>query len=161
VTRIVCKQPPNIAELRKRFNPPATTCYAWGDRIYNPAGGELADYLVEHERAHFAQQARVGGPDAWWRRYIDDPAFRLEQELEAYRVEWRFVVATVESRARRRELLAFFAKSLASRMYGGLVSKEQARRLITAEVLEEAPGTTGAGLGASSSASVLVAAEAI
>jgi hypothetical protein len=120
--------PPNYAEIKKRFNPPPGTVFAWGDRIYSPHVAQLPENLIVHERVHFAQQAKVGGPEAWWRRYIDDPKFRLEQEIEAYRAQYASVASF--PRPIRRELLAHIVKSLASGMYGKLVTKEQARRLV-------------------------------
>jgi hypothetical protein len=127
-TKIVKGFPPNIDELRARFNPPPGTVFAYGDTIYSPANVNLSADLIAHETTHFAQQARSGGPEAWWRRYIDDPQFRLEQELEAYRAQ--YATLTTLPRPERRALLAHYCKSLASSMYGGIVTKEQARKLI-------------------------------
>lgn len=132
MTRIVKDFPPNYDELRTRFNPPPGTVYAYGDTIYAPhlSASGLPGHLIVHETVHFGQQRAAGGPDAWWRRYIDDPAFRLEQELEAYRAQYRSVAQL--PRPERREILAHICKSLASRMYGGIVTKDQARQLVTA-----------------------------
>lgn len=132
MTRIVKGWPPNITEIRARFNPPAGTVFAYGDTIYAPhAKGKLPADLVAHESVHFAQQRKAGGPEAWWHRYMTDPRFRLEQEVEAYRVQYAGYIVGLP-RARRRELLAHIARSLSSGMYGSLVTKEQARRLVTA-----------------------------
>lgn len=130
MTKIVKGFPPNYEELRARFDPPAGTIFAYGDTIYSPRRTDLPAHLVVHESVHFGQQRAVGGPEAWWRRYIDDPEFRLEQELEAYRAQY----ASVSHLARplRRELLAHICRSLAGRMYGGIVTKDQARALVTA-----------------------------
>lgn len=129
MTRIVDGHPPNYEEIKARFNPALGTVYAYGNTIYAPGvAGLISADLVVHEEVHFEQQARVGGPDAWWRLYIDDPRFRLEQEVEAYRAQYASL-ATLP-RPERRERLAHYCKSLASRMYGGLVTKDQARRLI-------------------------------
>jgi hypothetical protein len=133
VTKIVKAFPPNYEEIRARFNPPAGTVFAYGDTIYAPyLRNPLPQHLIVHESTHFAQQRAAGSPEAWWRRYIDDPQFRLEQELEAYRAQYAAVAAL--SRPERRELLAHICRSLASRMYGGIVTKEQARALVTGSV---------------------------
>lgn len=130
MTRVVQEWPPNIAEIRERFRPSRGTVFAYGDRIYAPdSDGTLPPDLIVHEETHFEQQRLVGGPEAWWRSYIDDPVFRLAQEVEAYRRQYASVAD--HPRARRRELLAHICKALASSMYGSLISKEQARRLIT------------------------------
>lgn len=122
--------PPNYPELRARFNPRPGTVFAYGDKIYSPHASELPEHLLVHERVHFGQQRAAGGPEAWWRRYIDEPQFRLDQEVDAYRAQYAFVSGL--SRPQRRELLAHICKSLASGMYGSLVTKEQARRLVVA-----------------------------
>jgi hypothetical protein len=131
VTKIAKAFPPNYEEIRARFNPPPGTVFAYGDTIYAPhlrSRGLSAD-LVVHEEVHFGQQRAAGGPEAWWRRYIDEPEFRLGQEIAAYRAQYASVAHL--QRPERRALLAHICKSLASRMYGGIVTKEQARNLVT------------------------------
>ena len=132
MTRIVQAFPPNIDEIRARFNPPPGTVFAYGDTIYSPARVDLPADLVAHEKVHFTQQAAAGGPEAWWRRYIDDPEFRLDQELEAYRVQYGTLADLPRPERRRR--LAAICGQLASSMYGSIVTKEQARRLIAGAV---------------------------
>lgn len=126
--QIVKGYPPNYAEIKAAFRPNANTVFAYDDTIYSPSTVDLPVDVVEHELVHFAQQERCGGAEAWWQRYIAEPKFRLEQEIEAYRVQY----ATVASlpRADRRRLLTRISKTLASALYGSLVTKEQARRLI-------------------------------
>ncbi len=133
--------PPNYAEIRERLNPPANAVFAWGDVIYAPSGADLPADLIVHETVHARQQAAIGGPAVWWRRYLDDPAFRLEQEVEAYRAQWAHVQG--RSRSERRAILAHICRSLASGMYGRLVTKDRARALIveqqsSTEIEEEA-----------------------
>ena len=130
MTRIVAAFPPNIDEIRARFAVRPGTIFAYDGVIYSPAGTDLPGHLVVHEETHFAQQRAAGGAEAWWRRYIDDPGFRLEQEVEAYRAQ--FAVIRQLPRAERRELLARICKDLASGMYGSLVTKAEARRLVVA-----------------------------
>lgn len=130
--KIVKAFPPNYAEINAAFNPPPNAVFAYGDTIYSPSSDTLSSDLVAHEKTHFVQQAAIGGPEAWWRRYIDEPQFRLEQEIEAYRVQYAYASAVGLARPQRRALLAHICKSLASGMYGRLVTKEQARALVTA-----------------------------
>jgi hypothetical protein len=125
--RIVEARPPNYAEIAAALGPPpATAVFAYGDAVYVPAGGELPADLRVHEAVHLRQQAELGGPGPWWRRYLAEPAFRLEQELEAYRAQ----VASHPDRASRRRCLARVARDLASPMYGRIVTVAAARRLI-------------------------------
>jgi len=126
--RIVRGFPPNIDAIRARLNPGPRAVYAYGDTIYSPSGTNLPPDLVRHEETHFAQQQRIGGPDAWWEKYLSDPAFRLEQEIEAYRAQYEMLALL--SRKERRQRLAHICKSLSSAMYGRLVTAEQARALI-------------------------------
>lgn len=126
--RVVKGYPPNYAEIKAAFRPHPNTVFAYGDTIYSPSSVTLSADIVEHERVHFAQQLRAGGAEEWWQRYIADPSFRLEQEIEAYRAQ--YATAAALPRADRRRLLARISKTLASALYGSLVTKEQARRLI-------------------------------
>jgi len=129
VTKVLREYPPNIKELREKFHPRPGTIFAWDGVIFAPQGGEIPGHLIAHEETHFRQQRAVGGPENWWRQYIDDPQFRLEQEIEAYRAQ--YAVAEQMERPVRRRLLASICRDLASAMYGSLISKEEARRLIT------------------------------
>jgi hypothetical protein len=128
MTKVEQAFPPNYAEIKPRFNPPAGTVFAYGDTIYSPHAATLPADLIAHEEVHFAQQRRAGGPDVWWQRYIADASFRLEQEVEAYRTQYA-LFATLP-RPERRRRLAHICKTLASGMYGSIVTKEQARRLL-------------------------------
>lgn len=126
--RIVRGYPPNIDEIRARLKPRPRTIFAYGDVIYAPGGGVLPPDLLAHEHVHSDQQARIGGPEKWWRRYLDDPSFRLEQEVEAYRAQ--YAAASVLPRAERRRLLSLICRDLASPMYGRIVTSDRARVLI-------------------------------
>lgn len=127
MARVVQELPPNFNEIVTVFGPlPHTVVFAYGDRIYSPSGTDLSPELVVHEETHLRQQAEVGGPEEWWRRYLADPDFRLAQEVEAYRAQ----LAAAPNRARRRELWRQVSKDLASSMYGRLVTKDQARELL-------------------------------
>jgi hypothetical protein len=127
--RIVRGYPPNYAEIRERLSPSPRAVFAYGDVIYSPSGRAVSLDLVVHEEVHSRQQELVGGPESWWRRYIDDPAFRLEQEVEAYRAQYR----VASSRSERRYLLLHICRDLSSRMYGNLVTSAEARALVLAE----------------------------
>lgn len=123
--------PPNIDEIRAKFPLTGREIFAWDGVIYNPGGGEITPWLEAHEAVHFEQQAAVGGPENWWRRYIDSAEFRYEQELEAHRMEYQ-VFSLGKSRPMRRAFLKMLAKRLSSPMYGGVASYEKARKEIMA-----------------------------
>src|SRR3954452_1929234 len=96
---IVNDWPPNIELIRKHFPIGPHTIFTYGDCIYNPRNTELDQHIIRHEAVHCEQQAEYGAA-AWWDRYIADPAFRLEQELEAYRAQWQFIKTEVWDRNR-------------------------------------------------------------
>ena len=76
-----------------------TTIFTYGDTIYNPGDNELPDHLIEHEDTHSKQQG--DDPDAWWLRYVNDPYFRLQQEIEAYVNQYKFICKQVTDRNKR------------------------------------------------------------
>lgn len=117
--------PPNITQIRAAFRLTGGEIFAWGGVIYNPGGGGLSRALIEHEKVHFRQQEEIGGPEAWWARYLADPAFRLDVEMEAHIVEFR-VYSEDNGRAARRGYLKFLARRLSSPMYGRMITRNAA-----------------------------------
>lgn len=129
--RIAYTFPPNYAEICRRI--PAvklrpTIIFTYGDTLYNPGRGLIPDHLMAHEETHAREQAEMG-IDEWWDQYLASPQFRLEQELKAYRVQYR--VAAALPRHMRKTLLLKISADLGGPMYGKIVDKEQARKLIT------------------------------
>lgn len=129
MTTVVRQRPPVYgAIVRAIGKPPATVVYAYGDVIYAPglpAGDTLPAELLVHEGVHQRQQRDAGGPDAWWSRYLTDPRFRFEQELEAYRAQ----VAFHTGRQARRACVRRVSRDLAS-YYGLPISSTEARHLL-------------------------------
>jgi hypothetical protein len=129
---VVKEYPPNIDKIdaalhvRKQVG----IIYAYGGKIYAPdSSNDLSYDLHEHERVHFQQQERYGGSEAWWDRYLSDVQFRLDQEVEAYRAQLAYVDAHF-GRTSRRHARDYICSTLASAMYGNLVSKKQAAALL-------------------------------
>lgn len=82
----------------------------------------LSQDLLVHECQHFHQQG--SGLDSslvteWWNKYADDAKFRYEQELEAYRIQHKFIADRYD-----RNTAETFAKNLASALTSGLYGKE-------------------------------------
>ena len=128
MSKILKRYPPNYHEILKALpsvkNRP-NAIFTYAPYIYWPAGLSLPLDFHEHEEVHIQQQnALEGGAAEWWTRYLQDPKFRLEQELQAYRVQWQY--AKIYNRKKRRELLQKIAGDLSSPMYGNLLTKEQA-----------------------------------
>src|SRR6267378_8434182 len=108
--KIVHDLPPFYVEIAQAVGvPPLSAVFTYGDTCYMLTDtGLMSPDLAQHEMTHMRQQRELaGGPDEWWRAWIADPEFRLDQELEAYRVQYRF----------RHSVLNHCAHSLSS-MYG-------------------------------------------
>lgn len=117
----------------------AQPVFCYGLDIYNPYRHQLDEHIVAHESVHFVQQLKVGGPDLWWQRYLEDPKFRFEQELEAYQRQLKsFKQSWTHTGVRRIHLPYKFVKaygrmlanSLSSPMYGSVVNVARARHLL-------------------------------
>lgn len=128
VVDIVKGWPPNIVEITESFNLPKGVIFTYGNTIYNPSGDQLSQALLEHEFVHVRQQADK--PEAWWGKYLDDPEWRLEQELEAHRAEWKTFYRSTFSREKRAQYLWGISCRLAGPMYGGLLTIKEARERI-------------------------------
>lgn len=128
--KIVKDFPPNIEAIRKVLTPDPRAIFAYGDTIYNPDGGQLSQELHAHEEVHQRQQG--DNPDAWWDRYLTDVEFRLAQELEAHRQEYKTYCARVKDRNQRARFLNLVAGRLASPMYGNVITPREASRKIAA-----------------------------
>lgn len=130
--KIVFKFPPNTEKIKKVF-PKAINqnniVITYGDKIYNPYSATIDEALMTHESTHERQQKEFGGPEKWWDEFIRNPEFRLEQELEAYRAQYRYAVENY-TRQQRRELLRQMAKYLSSELYGSIITEEKAREEI-------------------------------
>lgn len=116
------------AILANGMHPTSTVVYTYGDTLYNPSGAEISEHLMCHEETHSHQQG--SNPDAWWGRYLIDPFFRLKEEAEAYANQYDFICLTVKDRNRRYFVLNDLASHLASPIYGDVISKDTARKLI-------------------------------
>lgn len=132
---IVQEFPPNIEAIKKVFPLKGGEIFAWGDTIYSPSSSDLPIWLVKHEECHRAQQCIFGGsnipdPEGWWAKYLKDPQWRFEQELEAHRVEYWWFCNRELDRNKRRVFLKGLAKRLSSPMYGKVVTFAKAKRMI-------------------------------
>lgn len=128
---IVVDCPPIYDELCRAF-PIAgkPMIFAWGGRIFNPQNILVLPILIAHETVHGVRQA--GDIEGWWRRYIDDAAFRLDEEVRGHLAEYEYLLRTggrPDRNARRRALRAT-AKRLASPVYQCRTTTAQAVRLL-------------------------------
>ena len=121
--------PPLWDEIQKRFklsNKPRVL-FAWGNTVYNPSGIEIPQCLWDHEIVHGHRQGK--DVEGWWRRYMDDPVFRLNEEIPAHIAELESLLETGDRNERRRAYKQT-AQRLAAGLYGGLISPKKAKALL-------------------------------
>lgn len=127
--RIIKDFPPIFPEIKAVFpHAGSKTLFAWGDVLYNPGGWTVPPELMAHEEVHGARQRRLG-VERWWKQYLDDPEFRLMEELLAHQAEYWYLCQN-GNRAQRRAALTRTAKRLAAELYGKMVSVSEAKRLL-------------------------------
>ena len=128
--------PPNIKEIEKVFGPDKkkTLIYCYGEDIYNPHKIKLEQHILVHEQVHVEQQ-REYGRDYWWMRYLQDATFRLEQEIEAYTVQYAYVKTIVPVKISDL-FLDDISEVLAGETYGNILNKHQAKTKIRKKLSE-------------------------
>jgi hypothetical protein len=105
------------------------TVWTYGNVIFNPGGQQLPDHIIVHEATHMRQQAEIG-KDEWWKRFLIDPAFRVEQEAQAYSVQYGFFCGQVHDRNKRALFLRQLASHLSGPLYQTSLSHAEAVSLI-------------------------------
>lgn len=128
--RISTTYPPNIDAIRQTFGAAAIrdAVFTYGSTIHIPNRIPPASHLIAHEEIHVLQQG--DDPAAWWERYLADPEFRAEQELEAYRAQYQFIEQN-HDRKFRRMAIKKLSKHMASAMYGCIMTPAEAEAAIT------------------------------
>lgn len=117
--------PPNIDDIKKVLNIGKNVIFTFGNTIYNPSGGDIDLPLMAHEQTHSIQQENIG-PEEWWKKYLSDNNFRLEQELQAYKIQYKYYCNVIKDRNARYKFLNRIASDLSSEVYGNLISKSDA-----------------------------------
>ena len=121
--------PPNIDRIREDFPYlPHGVILAYDNVIYNPHSGHIPRWLIAHEQTHFKQQG--DDPDGWWENWLTDEQFRFEQELEAHRAEYQEFCKYKSSKTKKLKFLKELATRLSSELYGKIVSRTEAARMI-------------------------------
>lgn len=127
------KRPPNYDEISKHLDIKSEPhmVFTYGDDIYIPfkTAKTPPEHLIAHEYVHSLQQKKVG-PDFWWNKYLKNPDFRKEQELEAYRFQYQNLKENHNHKS-RRYILKNLAEDFSSPAYGNIVTFEEAKKLIT------------------------------
>ncbi len=134
--KIINDKPPIWKEAHEHFDiDDSATIYTWGDVIYNPAGIVIQREYIEHESVHSGQQRAIGGPEKWWEKYITDPAFRYNQEVEAYGRQHAYFCTQNSDRNKRYKHAHILATILSSPMYKIGVNFNEAFRAIRTQAL--------------------------
>lgn len=126
--KISKEKPPNYDKILTFFDvKDKNVVFAYGDTIYAPNGGDIAEHLVVHEAIHSKQQNT--DPEGWWQRYLVDGAFRLDQEVQAYATQYTYIKRLYPVRV-SDEFLDEIARDLSSAIYGNIVDFHKAHSLI-------------------------------
>jgi len=124
--------PPNFERIQKAFRSytfdNSQMIYAYWPDIYNPDGVHIPKDTMAHELVHLERQEN--NPEAWWDKYLTNANFRLEEELAAYREQYRFAKTIIKDRNKLALGLMKIAHCLASSMYGNLLSINEAIKAI-------------------------------
>jgi hypothetical protein len=119
--------PPNYAAINKAFKVRGKRIwFCYRDTIYNPSRTPVPPEIMVHEQVHSGQQGN--DPAGWWQRYIDDPAYRLAMEIPAHWAECRHLV---DHGMPAERVISWVARRLASPLYGGLITFEDACRALS------------------------------
>lgn len=104
--------------------------FTYGDTIY--CDMPLSYALQAHELTHVFRQEQYGVKE-WWDRYMKDDKFRLDQELEAYMVQYEVMKihdVNVFSPPKAEMAAVKMAQDLSSKMYGEIIDEDKALELI-------------------------------
>jgi hypothetical protein len=91
--KIVETFPPNYKQICDRFPTVANTpdaLFMYDIVLHNPHKIKLLDHVIIHETVHSYQQA--GKPEEWYEKYFTDTQFRLSQEVEAYGMQFAYIL---------------------------------------------------------------------
>lgn len=126
--KISKQQPPNYEKILSFFDVgDKNVVFAYGDTIYSPNGGDIAEHLIVHESVHSKQQGT--DPVGWWDRYLIDPEFRIEQEVQAYASQYVYVKRLYKTSV-SDIFLDDIARDLSSEIYGNIIDFDKARSRI-------------------------------
>ena len=120
-----------LAGLRER----KPILYCWGDKLYNPRGGMIPPELMVHEQVHSDQQLRPDtiSVERWWLAYIDNPQFRLSEEIPAHRAEYTCLKGITRDRNALHQGLHRIALRLSSPLYGSMIDYEHAKHAVAGD----------------------------
>jgi len=114
---------PLLDKYKEKFEITPRTIFAYDNEIYSDY--DLPYHLIVHEETHHKQQ-NACGLDNWVEKYLNDPEFRLWQEVEAYKKQ----LSVIKDREARFHIKLECIKNLSSDLYGNIVTKDEAKKLL-------------------------------
>lgn len=124
--------PPNFKDIVEKFGMQLNVVYTFGDAIFSPmtSARNFPIHLMKHEEVHSRQQGT--NPEKWWKKYLKNDKFRLEQESEAYQAQYKYFCQNKKDLYKRACFLEDLAADLSGAIYGNICTLEQARKIISA-----------------------------
>lgn len=124
--------PPNWKLINKNFETNDKCYFTYGDTIYNPYDLPLPEEIIEHEKVHMQQHEHSRkGAKKWWKKYIEDPEFRIDQEARAYARQYDVYCKNKLDRNHRARYLVTLTHILSGPLYGNSIDFNEAKKLIT------------------------------
>lgn len=152
---VIVARPPIFEDCVRKFGRAVVdrpgVIFSWGMKIYAPGNATITRELFAHEAVHGERQLGGKTPSryspgawkeeedsiwAWWKRYLDEPLFRLDEELHAHHAEYH---AYRKRHGHSTRYLTEIAARLAGPLYGNLVTVAQAKHAILTGVVERNP----------------------
>ncbi len=133
IQEVIYDFPPLYEEISEAFSlfPGSRIIFSWGDQLYNPTRAKIVPELVAHEAVHGKRQGSGQQIVHWWEQYIEDRAFRLEEEVAAHIAEYQHVLKH-GGRNERRTALRVTAKRLSAPLYGSMITRSSAVAVLRA-----------------------------
>ncbi|MES2216651.1 MAG: hypothetical protein V4481_05155 [Patescibacteria group bacterium] len=131
--KIVNEKPPIWNECNEAFKLPHGVVFPYDHVLYNPDGITVPDDLMVHESVHERQQEEMGGSAIWWAKYLQDKNFLIDQEVQAYGAQYKFICGKVKDKNARYKNLHIIADQLSSPLYGSVIAYTDAIRRIRQE----------------------------
>lgn len=105
--------------------------FTYGDTIYNPGKLRIPNDIIIHERVHMKQQS-VGNmtPALWWGKWFRDDKFRIDQEAQAYGVQFKALKTIHKDRNKQNQILLELAGILSGPLYKNAIDQSSALLLI-------------------------------
>ena len=127
---LLSKQIPPIYEtLRDKFGVDwdSGLIIAFDGRIHSKETPQPQKII--HEEVHLKRQNKIGN-EVWWKLYIENEKFRLDEEILAYMAEAKFLKKNIKDRELLFHLKRELAYNMSNEMYGNIISLREALSIL-------------------------------